>query len=298
MSALRYGWRDDQNETDSFYVEFERCAREPKSWKEECYAAARAIANRTTKPLWLCFSGGLDSEILCRSFFDQGIHFSVLTIQHTGGTNEHDIAYARKWCKSHDVQQTIVPIDMEKFLALDVPAYAERFIANHPYHYFQIRLLEVVENFGGYAVLGGGELLFRLDDQGDTLTRQNIYLDFPVGCSTALDWCKANRTQHEPFFYFAPEVMLSYLRLPMTEFIFSNPSILRHSTSAHVIKKLSYYSVFPDLEGRYKYTGFEKIRPQTLAARTLLEAKFGLRLQNCRTPLDTLLSQLTPALSA
>src|SRR5262245_17479653 len=89
-SATSYGWRPGPSGKDEFWFEFVPCTREPKNWKEEIYAAARQIGSTVTKPLWLCSSGGIDSEVMCHAFFDQQIPFSVLTIEHKAGTNTFD----------------------------------------------------------------------------------------------------------------------------------------------------------------------------------------------------------------
>src|SRR5262245_16344034 len=138
MSAFEYGL---PSEDVPFQLRFTAIRREPKPWKEEVYATARTIASTAGKPNWGAFSGGIDSEFVCRAFFDQGIHFSVLTLEHAGGTNRHDIKYAIKWCRERGVEQRVMPIDMRRFLEDDVPKYAEDYIASQPFRYLQIRLL-------------------------------------------------------------------------------------------------------------------------------------------------------------
>src|SRR5438874_953783 len=105
MSALKYKWKKSTGNTDTLEFYFDPCTRHSQTWKEEIYSAARAIANKTKKPIWICSSGGIDSEVACRAFFDQGINFSVLTIEHEAGTNSHDISYAINWCRARGVHQ-------------------------------------------------------------------------------------------------------------------------------------------------------------------------------------------------
>src|ERR1041385_5473483 len=126
MSAFSYGWADAQN-TESFWIRFDRCKRNPSAWKEEVYAAARDIAEKTAKPIWVCSSGGLDSEIACRAFYEQNIPFSVLTLEYEGGSNGHDIRFATRWFETHNVKQKIVNIDMQKFLQTCMDTYGVRY---------------------------------------------------------------------------------------------------------------------------------------------------------------------------
>ncbi len=280
----------------SFSVRFPRCSREPESWKQEVFAAARTIANKTTKPLWLCSSGGIDSEIMCRAFYDQGIHFSVLTIEHAGKTNNHDIRYAKKWCAARGIVHNVITVDMHTFLSHDIRSYAtQSFITKNVFRYFQIRLLEEVERLGGYAVLGGGEQLYRVDPTKETLTPSDVFLEFEVGYAVPLEWCKRNDTAHEPYFYFStPELMLSFLRIPLVSALLHNPDVFRSRTNALLCKRLVYNTVWPDTEPRKKYTGYEHILETREEAQEYLAQEFAERIQVYRLPVDELIAALSP----
>ena len=78
QNALSYGWGEKDDTRDPFWVRFEAATRKPLAWKEELYATAREITKTSNgRSLWLCSSGGIDSEIMCHAFHDQGINFSV-----------------------------------------------------------------------------------------------------------------------------------------------------------------------------------------------------------------------------
>jgi len=292
MTAFTYEMpRDDRG----FSMRFDPCTRQPKSWKEETYAAARAIANKTKKHIWVCFSGGIDSEVVCRAFYDQGIHFSVLTLEHTAGTNEHDIKYATKWCKARAIEQKIIRIDIQKFFHDEIPEYTDDYIAGQPFRYLQIKLLELVESLDGFAVLGGGEQLYRIDSPKPDSTISDVYLEFSVDYATALEWCRQNETYHEPYFFFStPELCLSFLRLPLVQFAIDHPnSVFTHFGNKYTFKRLVYLSVWTDLELRYKYHGFENVMEPLNRSAEMLSAKFGARLQPYRLPVPAFTMQLT-----
>ena len=276
MSAITYGWDTGKKGSDAFWLRFDPCTRKPLAWKEELFAAARVIANRAKKPIWICSSGGIDSEIACRAFFDQGIHFSVLTLEHEGGTNTHDMNYALKWCKTRNVPHKIVKIDAVRFLTHDVEKYTDRYPAYHPFRYLQIYLMELVENMGGFGVLCSGEQLYQADLSKPILTRDDIFLPLSNGNCVPLEWCKNNTTDHEPYFHFStPELCLSYLEIPIIDFALSNPDpLFRHLGNAYALKRIAYQALWPDLEARNKYHGFENIRPLYDASTMQLRERF------------------------
>lgn len=296
MSAFRYGW-DGGDARGSFWLRFDSCSREPKSWKEELYAAARGIAARTKKPIWVCSSGGIDSEVACRAFRDQKIPFSVLTLEQEDGANAYDVGFAKEWCSVHGVAQKIIKIDMASFLSSDIDAYAERYAAIHPFRYLQLRLMEFVEEMGGYAVLCSGEQLYQADLDKPVITRNDLYLPFSNGTVIPLEWCKDNQTSHEPYFHFStPELCLSYTREPLVTFALSNPDgLFRHPSNKYILKKLAYQSVWTDLTIRYKYDGFNNnsaIKPLFDAAVRRLRERFGENFAEIRLSLPEFESQL------
>ena len=275
MSALTYGW-SKKNDPYSFWLHFNSITRSPDSWKEELYATARAIANRAKKPIWIASSGGIDSEIACRAFFDQGIDFSVLTLEHDSGTNRHDIHYAITWCRAHGVNQKIVRMNVESFFTQEVESYTERYTAIHPFRYLQIKVLELIEEMGGFGVLCSGEQLYQNDLKQLTLTTTDLHLPLSNGNVIPLEWCKDTNTDHEPYFHFGtPELCLAYTQIPLVAFALTHPdSIFRHEANAYTLKRLVYQSVWPDLQVRYKSHGFEKVGASYEAVKARLRERF------------------------
>ncbi len=276
MSAFTYGREISRDGEETFRLRFNPCTREPVGWKEELYAAARAVASRTTKPLWVCSSGGIDSEVACNAFHDQKIPFSVLTLDYGNDANLHDIQYAVRWCEERGVTQKIVRLDIEEFIGSGLRAY-ERYPAVHPFRYIQIRLMELVEEMGGYAVLCSGEQIYHVDLTKPVITRKDLFLPFSNGNVVPLEWCKDNEMSHEPYFHFStPELCLSYLRLPLVSFALDNPELVfRHWSNAYTFKRIVYQSIWTDLAVRYKRDGYEKVRPLIDASRERLKKRFA-----------------------
>ena len=295
MSALQHGWNGERDVPGSFWVRFAPCTRQPLSWKEELYSAAREVAKAAGgKPLWLCSSGGIDSEIMCRAFFEQGIHFSVLTVEHAAGTNRNDIAYAQAWCKRSGVHQQLLRLDMGDFLGPMIDAYAdEGYESANVFRYFQLKLLEEVESMGGYAVLGGGEQLYRVAREGDSIGE--AYLEFESGVAVPLEWCARNATSHEPYFYYVlPEVASAFLEIPIVRFATRHPDIFRHHVNTFLFKRLIYQAEWPDMVARQKLSGYEAIYDERVRVQKSLAARFGARVHTYQLPVARFAEQLRP----
>jgi hypothetical protein len=298
MSALTYG----RGETDKekFWLRFAAATRAPLSWKQELFAAAREIGSRATKPIWVAFSGGIDSEVACRAFKAEKIPFSVLTLEHAGGTNAHDTAFAKKWCADNGVSHEVVEIDIESFLKVDVERYAETYVAIHPFRYLQLKLMEMVEERGGYAVLCSGEQLYVADRSREEIRPEHVHMELSNGTVMPLEWCKARGSEHEPYFHYAtPELCLAYTRLPLINFALSNPDpLLRHPANTYALKRIAYHAEWPDMTVRYKHDGFERIRPLFRETQDKLKKRFLHEFVRVDMPVPTFIEQLTGSVRA
>jgi hypothetical protein len=293
MSALMYG--ESIGGAEQFWIRFRNSAREPQSWKDELFAAARAVKSKTTKPLWICASGGIDSDVVCRAFYEQGLHFSVLTFSY-GPSNAADVRFIGEWCAVRHVPHDIVPLDPHVFFAQDIPRLSRDYGAIHPFRYLQLRLLEEVERRGGYGVLGSDDQLYRVSKRVVDISPQDVYLSLSTGTVTPFRWCSDHGTEHEPYFQFAtPELVLAYHRHPLNRFALEHPELVYpHRTNTHLLKKIIYQATWPDLAPRVTSDGFAGVRGEFEAARTELRARFLGAHREVRLPAIELEAQLAP----
>lgn len=278
-----------------FRVTFAPVTRPVKSWKEEVYEAAQKIGRAANKPLMLSFSGGIDSEVMCNAFFEQGWSFTAVTFEYTDGGNEHDIRYAKEWCRERGVTQEIVRVDMRSFLQSGIDAHMrDGYITGNIFRYLQIEILKFAEKHGGYAVLGGGEQLYITDPSVMAPTKDDVYLSFEIGYAVPLEWCKRNNASHQPYFYFStPELCRSYLNIPLVDYAVNhNPEIFRNISNRLLFKRMNYQTVWPDMTPRFKYSGFEKMADLRAHAEARLRDHFKDSIQTYSLPVPELRRQL------
>ncbi len=268
-----------------FGITFQQKTREPKTWKEEIRAIAREIPNAAGKrPIFVCSSGGIDSELVCRALFEEGIHFSVLTVEHEAGTNEDDIQFARKWCREHGIAQKVVRLDMPEFFTQTIERFTnEGYYSGNVFRYFQLFLLETIESLGGYAVLGGGEQLYEIDTIEPK--ERDVYLEFESGITVPLEWMKRQGSIHRPYFYFSTsEACLAYLRIPIVDFAVRHPEVFRHQANKYIFKRFVCQSLWPDIVPRQKLSGYEEIYNLRMETQKRLRDRFADKIQTYRLP--------------
>lgn len=272
MGALVYSQEKTATLPESFALTVTSCERTPKSWKEEVYASARAIAQRAQKPITLCFSGGLDSEIMCRAFFDQGINISVLTIEHAKNANKFDVDHARSWCWDRGIPHEILALDTKRFIENDVDAMAaEGFVSRNVMSYFEFFLVRTVEKSGRLAVLGSGAPVYRGDP-----ARADTYMRFTRGEKAIVEWCEKTRSGHEPFFFRStPELWAAQLQVPIVAYAVKNPTLFYNAFSGLGFKRFVHHAEWPEASARPYYSPFGTFRPLRLKKEAELRTRFG-----------------------
>jgi len=293
---LRYRWDEPNFPTATSRFEFSHCARTPLPWIEELEKAAVSLAESTTKPIWICSSGGVDSETLCEIFLRLNLPFNVLTIEFADGKNAHDVVYAKRWCQQNQVRQELYALDIFDFVKSELDNYIDDgYVAGELFRYMMLKELSIVESMGGLAVLAGGEQLYEVDASKKVLTAADPYLKVDISYTTPLEWCRRNHVQHEPFFYFStPEIMLAWLRIPLVKFVLNHPDFFRHPTNKYALKNSVVRYHFPQQQWRNKYTGFEQVLNLAGMVQARLESHFGARIQKSRLYVSELLKQLAP----
>ncbi len=296
MENLQYPWAEPGFPTPASRFHFSHCTREPLSWLEELEKAAVLLAASTTKPIWICSSGGVDSETLCEVFFRLKLPFSVLTIEFAEGKNAHDIAHAKEWCRRHGVRHELYPLDIFDFVKHELDQYIEQgYVAGELFRYLMVKEVAVVHEMGGFAVLAGGEQLYEVDASKDVLTAADPYLKADITYTTPLEWCRRHGVRHEPYFYFStPEIMLAWLRIPLVDFVLHHPEFFRHPSNKHALKNSVIRYHFPQQQWRNKYTGFEQVLNLDALVKAKLQEHFGDRVQKSRLYVSELLQQLQP----
>jgi hypothetical protein len=250
MIAFDYSYIDKE-----FKVKFKPVSRKVKSWKEELLISAQSIANSTDKPLYVLMSGGIDSEQVARLFLELKIDFKVLTMKHKNDKNLHDINYAKYFCKKYNLEQTIIELDTEWFFSTGIESYIERgYRSTNIYHYLQLFLIDELEKLGGYGIGGAGEqVYYTVNDE--------IHLRINPHYTLGMDYCKNNNYQHNLWFNLStPEIYAAYLSIDLIDFLLQDKQYFISHHYASVEKVIIYHSVWPEMQKRNKYSGFEKIQ--------------------------------------
>lgn len=241
------------------------------------------------REIMILYSGGLDSEWLCESFFLAGVPFTPVIVRYSGSDNEHDLKWATRYLERRQLLQRTLYWDF------DLRGW-----------YGSNEQFEIAENSQLSELAYTGQFKAMLELNRPDRIFLNGY-DEPV--ITAADdsgqrqWNLTYNERHYAVHKFSQHygiptqqggwvnssVFAAYVNSPVWQLLVANlvnPLIW----NSELLKVNIYQKAFPFLEARPKYTGFENmldvVVPATKKWRSLLKAKHDtLWLQEWRRPI-------------
>lgn len=308
---FQFGWGNGifnfDDKSGLFWVKFGRASYQPVSFRKECVRAAGLIAQHAKKPVLVCYSGGIDSEIVVRSFIEAKADFEIVIMKLKFGDDEHindyDTTYAFDFVKEHHLKYRTITIDMEDFIRNTVTSQCQRYASDLWGIILHTQLVKLFPDF--HCVFGGGDIYLqrhrfngRPEKAGMFLEEELISLA-PIEAAYELGGGATNR-----FFMHTPELMLAFLTdSDISHWIKYEVATCSRFTNMNyfAIKPYMYYRHWPDMTIRPKYNGFESMMAE-LKRDVNLNTDIRLILENASTykkreiiiDHETLLEWLTP----
>jgi hypothetical protein len=270
-----------------FNLKFNPISRPLLSWRDEVFNTARNIGQLADKPIGLWLSGGIDSEVIARTFLELGINFTAISFRHSEGTNDHDLNWARKFCLKNKIEHTILNFDVDYFFNTKIQEYINMGIRSpRVWRYFQLFMIETSEKMGKCGVLGSGEQLYKTIDG-------KICLQYKSDLTIIPQWCEKNNVLHFPYFYQQnSEVFASYIKTDLIDCLLSCPdNFVNVLPNGSLEKMMVIHRYWPEIERRRKFDGFEQILELKNKTNNLLKEQFN-DIKILRMPISDVKEQL------
>ena len=221
------------------------------NYYEESILAAKEVYSIKEGPLYIMYSGGLDSEFVLSVFLELRMDVTPVIIR-MGNYNAHDIKYATDFCQAKNLIPKIIDIDFDKFVTsekiLDIALESRSMLYQRPVTAY------VAGQLDGTVILGDGEPYINLDNTNNTWNLIIDEHDFAV-CNYLLN----RQIPCVPHFNrYRPEMMSSYMLDPRMRGLAEHryPGKLgSNSSKAYIYNRCSPFTLVP----RQKYTGYELI---------------------------------------
>lgn len=252
-----------QSLTDNWFVSYGHITRPTLNFKEECIQTAKLIRDTKQGPLWILLSGGIDSEIVLRSFIEAHIPVRAAIIRFKSDLNIHDMSYAVIAAETLGVPYKIIDVDIIYFLNNTVYDIAKISYSSN----LSMNVVSwCVSQIDGIPIIGTGDIYLELMPTGNYAMTKAEHI---VGVDYYLT--NTNRDGVPGFFQYTPEIMHSWLHDDLTK-QFVNDSRFWGSTK---LKFDIYRYYFNDAVDRTKYTGYEKLRWSYIQTNNKLKTMYG-----------------------
>jgi hypothetical protein len=223
------------------------------SFKEEMLTAARSTMDHYSglKPC-VYFSGGLDSELVLRSYIDIGADPIVNIFRFEDHINEYDVSYAIVICETLGVKYNVIDFNVKKFFENDAESVSDIAQIDRPRGLPQLKFLDYTE---GFAVLGIGDPRWTRSVKDNTPW---ILLDQEHDTGWDKYILHKNMPAIAQWFKWTPELVLAYAELDwFKNLVINNKWTGREGVTS--TKIIGYREAYPDLLHRDKKTGMEPI---------------------------------------
>jgi hypothetical protein len=224
------------------------------TFKEELLNAARSTMDYCKSKPVILFSGGIDSEIMLRSFLEIGVTPEIVIARYENDYNIYDVSYAVTICSMLNVSYSILDFNLQKFYENEAERMSELAQIDRPRALPYCKLLEIVD---GFPIMGASDL-----SPWRTTDDYNIKGTWLMRCwEHDIGWSKFLREINKPgiaeWFKWTPGLVLSYMNTIWFNKLVNDK--YHGKLGSNSTKIIGYREAYPDLIERKKQTGFEKI---------------------------------------
>ena len=248
-----FGLRKSKDDVYKFNINTSTITQPVKSYKEELYNNARLMRDYHTGKFDVLLSGGIDSEVVVRTFKDLSITHDTYIFKYENNINHRDVISAVEIATCLNIPYKIIDFNLEKFFeaeAYDVFQKSGCIRAGRLPH---IKFFDYIDNI---PVMGDAEPYWSRVLQKDYSQISNwifplneanhnssIYLQ-SIGRPNVCDWYEFN-----------PNLIKAFNQLPLIQNLINDriPGKLSCWTSRIPIHS----EIWPDIKHKHKLTGYE-----------------------------------------
>lgn len=228
------------------------------TYKDALFNNARLMRDMYNEPFDVCLSGGIDSEVIVRTFNSLGIKFNTFIFRLEDNLNVQDVSDAIDICTELNLNYKIIDFNLRSFFENDALATFDR----HPYTVLErLPRLKWIDYLDNIPVFGDGEPYWKRQYESDYSIKSpwkfvfaeesqysNSFYARDIGRKVISEW-----------YEYTPEIILSYHRTPL----------IKQLLNDEIYGKLSCYSsraelhrnIWPNIKNKQKLVGYEGKSP-------------------------------------
>lgn len=227
---------------------------------QEAACAARLIfesAKSIGQPIWLCMSGGIDSECMAQAFLAAQVPFQVAIMKFHSHLNDFDIEDAIDFCTKNALSFRLFDFDIIDFLENgDLLEVARKYRCRSPQIAAHLKFLDGIP---GYPVLSWNVSSFFWTDQSKSKLQIALPNELYFAYHRYFDL--ESRPGVGFFFLYTPGLFYSFFHTPTMQDILFQYGEMKGTAASYQAKCQIYqqggFAVQPRAD---KFTGFESVK--------------------------------------
>lgn len=244
-----------QTSNDKFNTYYGKSSTPVLTFKQELLNAASSTMDHYSglRPS-VFLSGGVDSEMILKSYIDIGSNPEVFIVRYENDYNLYDVSYAITICSMLDIKYNLIDFNLQKFYETDAEKVSEEAQICRPR---MLPHLKFTENIDGLVIVGHSDMAWYREDDDYSKKGKWFVRDYEhdIGCD------KYNMLHNRPAIYqwfkWSPGLILSFTKLNWFNKLINDEYYGKLGINS--TKIFGYREYFPELINRSKQTGFEKI---------------------------------------
>ena len=238
-------WADD----NGWHVKINPISRIPQSWFEETVKVAKTIYENRTGKIYICYSGGVDSEFVLSLY--KWLKIPVTPVILVNEYNQTDVQWATRFCESKCIMPIKMYISFDNFIKSGrFRELAEKYKCAS---YELTAVIDLISKLDGTVIQGANDqiLLKRMNNAWCLMEDEPNYV-FPM---IYKDYNLAGTSN---FFNYTSEQVYAFLTHPVIKNVVFNESSIKNisSTKINVYNDNQHFR----LTSRKKLTGFESVK--------------------------------------
>ncbi len=257
-------YNERETKTSVLWCGFGGCSRQANSFRDECIKTAREISLSTNEKIYVLLSGGMDSEIVLRSFLLADLEVNAISVEFSELENQHDLNWAKTFCKINKVDHTILTLNIKKEWDSIVRNYGLQTKCTSPQF---STLMWLIDKVPGFPVLGSGDSAIKRVE----CTNNFYFHEYENYLCLYKFMFKKNIHGIPAFLQYSPELMYSFFTHPILLDYINGKARRDKILSIKKYKSKIYGHSFPDLIERLPFNGYEYLSDLDFKYRSFLE---------------------------
>jgi len=206
-----------------------------------------------SEPFDVLLSGGIDSEVMVRTFKDLGIKHNTFIFRYEDDLNVRDINSSIQICEALNIPYKIIDFNLSKFYETDAIDIFNKTLVPDVASLSRFKWLDYLDNI---PVFGEGEPYWKRDLAGDYtkkspwsfhLTERQFFI--------SLNSHYVNRPIVGEWYLYTPDITISHYQEPAIQRLLDDVLIGKQSTLSSRLPLHRNY--WPDIRDKSKLTGYE-----------------------------------------